>query len=66
MPLKKTLEQKFIPNAIYMVGEGEGNLELLKGKYVAGRTKIYICKEKMCKLPVEDTDAALNQLNILH
>ena len=62
-PLKAKLEQEYIPNAIFMGGEEEGNLELLEGKHIEGRTKIYVCKKKMCRLPVEDANAALVQLN---
>jgi hypothetical protein len=40
-------------------GETEGSLELLKDKLQDGATYIYVCQNKVCKLPVEEVDRAL-------
>ncbi len=49
----------YIPNAILLGGEDEGTLELLKDKLQDGETMIYVCRNKVCKLPVTDPAKAL-------
>ena len=46
-----------------MGGEKEGNLELLKGKFIEGQTTIYVCKDHVCKFPVTTAREALEQIN---
>ena len=53
------LNRQFLPNAIFLGGKEEGELELLKNKLQEGKTVIYVCQNKVCKLPVEKTDEAL-------
>jgi hypothetical protein len=38
------------------------NLPLLKNKLVEGRSIIYVCQDRLCKLPVEDVQLAVKQL----
>ena len=51
--------KKFLPNAILLGGRDEGTLELLKDKLQEGRTMIYVCQNKVCKLPVEEVSKAM-------
>jgi len=51
----------YIPTGIFMGGKSE-NLPLLKNKVVKGRTIIYVCRNKVCKLPEEDVAKAMQQL----
>jgi hypothetical protein len=57
----KALQQHYFPTALFMGGDKE-NLPLLENKLAAGRTMIYVCRNKVCKLPVEDVEEALAQL----
>jgi len=52
LAISHSLASKYIPNAIFLGGRTEGSLPLLKDKLVAGKTMIYICQNKLCKLPV--------------
>ncbi len=52
------LQNKYVPNALYLGGKNEGNLELLKGKLLEDETMIYVCQNRVCKLPVTDVDKA--------
>ncbi len=54
----KDLQAKYIPNALYLGGKDEGTLELLKGKLQEGETMIYVCQNRVCKLPVTEVDKA--------
>lgn len=50
------------PNVIFAVSEKESDLSLLKGRYMAGKTNIYVCKNKSCLMPTESVSEALIQL----
>jgi uncharacterized protein len=52
----------FLPNAVFLPAEEESELELVKGRFDKSRTRIFVCVEKSCKLPVEAADEALKQL----
>ncbi len=49
----------YLPNAMLLGGETEGTLELLKDKLQDGATYIYVCQNKVCKLPVQELAKAL-------
>ncbi|RVU00746.1 thioredoxin domain-containing protein [Mucilaginibacter limnophilus] len=59
-PLRKEIEQTYIPNKI-MLGGSEGSLPLLQGKF-GNETKIYVCRDKTCGLPADNTADALKQI----
>jgi uncharacterized protein YyaL (SSP411 family) len=52
------MQQHYLPTSIFM-GGNEENLPLLEMKKVTGVTRIYICQNKNCKLPVDDLQKAL-------
>jgi len=58
------LHEKYIPNAIYLGGKNEGSLELLKGKLQEDETMIYVCQNRVCKLPVTEVDKALGLMAV--
>ncbi len=55
----KEISGHYLPNVILLGGSGEGSLELLKGKLQEGETMIYVCRNKVCKLPVTEVGEAL-------
>jgi uncharacterized protein YyaL (SSP411 family) len=57
---RKELAKNYIPNQI-ILGGTQGNLPLLQDKFV-GETKIFVCKDKSCKLPVNDVNEAIKQI----
>lgn len=57
----KKMRENYLPTAFFMGGEVE-NLPLLENKKVDGKTIIYVCRNKVCKLPEEDVEKALKQL----
>jgi uncharacterized protein YyaL (SSP411 family) len=64
LDLKKALDAYYLPNVI-VCGSKKGNstLPLLKNKYVAGKTLIYVCQGKTCQLPVESIEEALKLID---
>jgi uncharacterized protein YyaL (SSP411 family) len=60
--LRKQTEKNYIPNKIMLGGITE-NLPLLQGR-VGTQTRIYICKDKTCGLPVDNVEEALKQISL--
>ncbi len=60
---KDLLEARYFPNVFYLGGEREGELELLQNKLVEGETRIYVCRDRVCKRPVKRVEEALEQLS---
>ncbi len=59
----KELQQNYLPTSIIMGGTHEENLPLLANKFSKDKTLIYVCTDKVCKKPEEETSKALQQLN---
>ncbi|RZK51100.1 MAG: hypothetical protein EOO91_21330, partial [Pedobacter sp.] len=58
--VKKELNTNYIPNKIVLGGE-KSELPLLKDKESA-ETKIYVCKNKTCQLPVATVAEAVKNI----
>ncbi len=56
-------ETHYIPNKMLLGSPGESDLPLLEMKYVEGDTKIYVCQNKSCLLPVSQVGEAMKQIN---
>ena len=52
----------YLPDVIFSGGRYEGNLPLLKNKLITGKTTIYVCRNKTCKLPVNSVKEAIKQI----
>ncbi len=58
------LHNHYIPNAIFVVAASGSELDILKQRFVEGKTLIYVCKNKACLLPVSEINEATKQLEI--
>jgi len=60
---KKELNLYFIPNRVVAgtnpAHAGANTIPLLQDRYVEGRTFIYVCENKVCKLPIEKMEEAM-------
>ena len=54
------MQRHYLPGTVFIGGIDEGSLPLLKDKLSPGQTMIYVCQNKICKLPTEDTQKALS------
>lgn len=61
--MRKELDQQYLPNVLLLGGSKEGSLPLLENKLRPGATTIYVCKEKVCKFPVNNIPKALELIN---
>ena len=57
--LRSQLDSNFLPNVVLFGGNSEGTLGSMEGKYIEGETLIYVCKNKICKMPTNQVNDAL-------
>ncbi len=57
--LSHEMMQSYQANSFYLGGNAISTLPLLEYKYVDGQNMIYVCQNKVCKLPVQEVDKAL-------
>ena len=57
--IRHELEQEFLNNALILGGDNHSNLPLLEGKFIDGKTMIYICRERTCSKPIQSIFEAL-------
>ncbi|NEU08341.1 thioredoxin domain-containing protein [Flavihumibacter sp. R14] len=57
---REELEKYYIPNKI-LLGGNEGSLPLLQDKW-GDKTRIFVCQNRTCQMPVEHVDDALKQI----
>ena len=50
---------KYIPNKLIIGSKSENNLPLLNNRYVEGKTLIYVCVNKACKIPTESVEESI-------
>ena len=62
---RKELSEHFIPNAIFVGSSGECKLPLLQNKFAEGKTIIYICVNKTCQAPTQNTEEALKGIGYM-
>ena len=55
----KKINSKYIPNKLIIGSISDNNLPLLKNRYVEGKTLIYVCVNKACKMPTESLEEAI-------
>ena len=59
---RKEINQHFIPNKILAGSMQQSEMPLLRNRFVENKTLIYVCADRHCLLPLENTGAALKQI----
>ncbi|MCW8803577.1 MAG: thioredoxin domain-containing protein [Ignavibacteriaceae bacterium] len=59
---KEKIDRMFLPNIILFGGGGESDLEIQKDRYLPGKTLFYVCENRVCQLPVEYSNKAIEQI----
>lgn len=57
--INKELNQHFFPDIIVSGSTNASDLPLLQHKYIENKTSIYICRNKVCGLPINNLSEAL-------
>jgi uncharacterized protein YyaL (SSP411 family) len=61
--LRTQISNNFLPNALFFGGNNAGTLSSMEGKFIEGETLIYVCKNKICKMPTSEVTQALALLD---
>ena len=62
--LANEINNVFQPNKLIIGSEKESNLPLLKNRFINGESYIYVCVKKACKLPVKNSDKAIELIRL--
>ncbi|HMN04793.1 MAG TPA: thioredoxin domain-containing protein [Flavobacteriales bacterium] len=62
MARRQAFNAHYIPGRVFMGGSRPGTLPLLEDKRAEGTTTIYVCENKVCRLPVASVEEALSQI----
>ena len=63
--LRRELHENYLPFALTLGASADSTLPLFEGRAAAAdETKIYVCRQKVCQLPVVRVSDALVQLNV--
>jgi uncharacterized protein YyaL (SSP411 family) len=60
--IRKELDKHYLPDVFLSGGKEPGILPLLQNKFEPGKTTIYVCKDKTCKLPVYSVKDSLEMI----
>ena len=58
----KKINSKYIPNKLIIGSTYENNLPLLRNRYIEGKTLIYVCVNKACKMPTENIEESISMI----
>ena len=60
----RSLDDHFLPNVIFAGSDqSKTGLPLLENRFIGGETNIYVCRNRVCKMPVQSVDEALELLS---
>jgi uncharacterized protein YyaL (SSP411 family) len=62
--LANEINNVFQPNKLIIGSKKESNLPLLKNRFINGESYIYVCVKKACKLPVKNSDKAIELIRL--
>ncbi|MEZ4948732.1 MAG: thioredoxin domain-containing protein [Saprospiraceae bacterium] len=63
LDFQKDILKQYLPNTVILANtEADDNLLLLKGRFVEGKTLIYLCENFQCKRPFENIDQLIKEL----
>jgi uncharacterized protein YyaL (SSP411 family) len=57
------LNSFYLPNKLIVGSTTANDLPLLKNRFVDGKTLIYVCVNKACKMPTENLEESIKMIN---
>ena len=57
------LNTTYVPNKMLCGSIKESKLPLLENRYSKGQTRIFVCENKVCQMPVEEAEKAFELMN---
>ncbi len=62
IPFRQQLDEHYLPNIILAGGKTESHIPLLRNRLQKGKTMIYVCREQVCKMPVDNVRNAIKMM----
>ena len=62
---QKEIQKKYLPNLIISGSNTESELSILKGRFVKGKTRYYLCEQGKCQLPKEELTHVLKNIALV-
>jgi len=59
---REKISRMFLPNIILFGGSKENKLDILSNRFIPDKTLFYVCENRVCKLPIEESDKAIEQI----
>ncbi|UOB18964.1 thioredoxin domain-containing protein [Abyssalbus ytuae] len=59
----RQINTHYLPNVMITGSTTESDLPLLRNRYIKDKTLLYVCVENTCKLPFENVDLVLKEVN---
>jgi uncharacterized protein YyaL (SSP411 family) len=60
--LRAELAREFLPDALVVYTAQQSTLPLFEGRFDPGQTRIFVCQDHSCRLPVTEVGQALSQM----
>ena len=60
--LRAEMAREFLPDALLVHASEQSNLPLFEGRFEPGQTRIFVCQDHSCRLPVTSVNEALSQI----
>ncbi len=62
LEIRQKFTQKYLPGVLFAGAREKSEYPLFRDRFVPGSTRIYVCHDGSCRLPVSTVKEALNQL----
>jgi len=62
MWFRQQLDEHYLPDIILAGGKTESHIPLLRNRLKKGKTMIYVCRDKVCKMPVDNVRNAIKMM----
>jgi len=60
--IRKEIQTSYLPFALFLGAKSKSDLPLFEGRDTKDKTMIYVCRNKVCLLPVEKVNEAVQQI----
>ncbi|MDF1549357.1 MAG: thioredoxin domain-containing protein [Bacteroidales bacterium] len=59
LPFRKKFDENYLPQCIFSGSTTDSHIPMLEGRMQEGKTTIYVCENRVCKLPVYGVEEAV-------
>ncbi len=60
--LRQLLDEHYLPDIVLAGGNSDSGIPLLRNRFKKGKTLIYVCRDQVCKMPVDTVSEAVKMM----